>query len=314
MKKSFKSIVLGGAFLFGLSMFLTSCEDVLGKWEKPVPQVPTEVVEEAKVLGAALDEGAEVVVTYTVGNKQYKATFTKGAGDTYTLVKNEEISPATARAMTRTANPFSIVPTGDDANGNIDLKLVGGNLVLTVKTAAGLPIFEAQMNVTSGEITVVNTNAGGVDCKIGSFSAKGEEIKDIKNPEMLSVIIVLKGNQYPIKYKENETWADVIERYKTLGEGLVEIAATEENYITVKFSKPLIMNQLKGLYPNATEEELERAYFNESLLLPFYLVKNLPPTARAFTRWAYSPDDFVKSTDTVGTQATYYLTDDAPQN
>ena len=37
MKKSFQTILLGSAFLFGLSMFLTSCEDILGEWSKPTP-------------------------------------------------------------------------------------------------------------------------------------------------------------------------------------------------------------------------------------------------------------------------------------
>lgn len=35
MRQSFKSMILGGAVLFGLSMCLTSCEDILGHWERP---------------------------------------------------------------------------------------------------------------------------------------------------------------------------------------------------------------------------------------------------------------------------------------
>ena len=41
MRQSFKSMILGGAVLFGLSMCLTSCDpyldDVLGHWERPTP-------------------------------------------------------------------------------------------------------------------------------------------------------------------------------------------------------------------------------------------------------------------------------------
>lgn len=36
MKQSIK-LLLGGAFLFALPMFLTSCEDILGEWSKPTP-------------------------------------------------------------------------------------------------------------------------------------------------------------------------------------------------------------------------------------------------------------------------------------
>ena len=36
MKQSIK-LLLGGAFLLSLPMFLTSCEDILGEWDKPAP-------------------------------------------------------------------------------------------------------------------------------------------------------------------------------------------------------------------------------------------------------------------------------------
>ena len=35
--KRILSKLLGGALLFGLTMSLTSCEDILGHWEKPTP-------------------------------------------------------------------------------------------------------------------------------------------------------------------------------------------------------------------------------------------------------------------------------------
>ena len=41
MKQSFKSMMLMGAFMFSLLLCLTSCEDVLGHWEKPTPVTPT---------------------------------------------------------------------------------------------------------------------------------------------------------------------------------------------------------------------------------------------------------------------------------
>ena len=41
MKQSFKSMMLMGAFLFSLLMCFTSCEDILGHWEKPVPVIPS---------------------------------------------------------------------------------------------------------------------------------------------------------------------------------------------------------------------------------------------------------------------------------
>ena len=41
MKKNFGKLCLGGVLLFSLSMSLTSCEDILGHWEKPVPNTVT---------------------------------------------------------------------------------------------------------------------------------------------------------------------------------------------------------------------------------------------------------------------------------
>ena len=41
MKQSFKSMMLMGAFLFSLLLCFTSCEDILGHWEKPTPATPS---------------------------------------------------------------------------------------------------------------------------------------------------------------------------------------------------------------------------------------------------------------------------------
>ena len=41
MRHSIKSTMFVGAFLFGLLMCFTSCEDILGHWEKPTPVTPT---------------------------------------------------------------------------------------------------------------------------------------------------------------------------------------------------------------------------------------------------------------------------------
>lgn len=262
--------------MLALPLFVTSCEDVLGHWEKPTPVnvVPETVVEEAKVLGAALDEGAEVVVTYTVGTKQYKATFTKGAGDTYTLVKNEDITPAPARAMTRIVEP-TYTPS-------LELSADGTQLVLKVVkdgTEPPAPILEAYMDIKTGETCVFQFADG-------SFDVSGFKINDeqpaITNPYNKQVKITSPSVSITvyINYKEGETWKDVYDRFAGLNHQQFDI--DEEGYIYL------------------------------SLETKYYLVKNLPPTARAFTRWAYTPEAFVKSTDTVGTQDTYYLTTQVP--
>lgn len=274
MKKVFRTL-LGGAFLLALPLFVTSCEDVLGHWEKPTPVnvVPETVVEEAKVLGAALETGAKVTVTYTIGTKQYKATFTK-TGDTYTLDSVEDITPAPARAMTRGSAP-TYTPS-------LEVSADGTQLVLKVVkdgTEPAVVYLEAYMDVKTGETCVLQFADG-------SFDVSGFKINDeqpaITNPYNKQVKITSPSVSITvyINYKEGETWKDVYDRFAGLNRQQFDI--DEEGYIYL------------------------------SLETKYYLVKKLPPTARAFTRWAYTQDDFVKSTDTVGTQDTYYFTTQAP--
>jgi hypothetical protein len=299
MKHSIKFGLMGGMILFCLSMCLTSCEDILGKWEKPVPQVPETVVEEAKVLGEALEAGATVTINYTVKNQSYIAIFQKNSDDTYTLISNTA-APATTRAMTR--GLAQLVTTGDGATvgDKVQLKLVGNKLVLIVKAYTGTPLFEAQMNVAGGEVTVTNTNALGINGSIGSVSV-GDDTKDIKNPEMQSVNIVTNRElSYAIKYSKenNETWADVAKR----SDEWIEITTTTDGYVSVKFSKKLVTETIIG--EGATPEQAETGY-NTYFAGAFYLTSYRPSNTRAMTR-AIAPT-YVMATDAVGAYDTYSL-------
>ena len=304
--KKILSKLLGGLLLLGIFVSLTSCEDILGKWEKPVPQVPSTVVEEVKLLGAALEKGATVTINYKAGTTEYIATFEKGDGDAYTLISNYK-KPSAARAMTRSVS--SIVSEGDGASlgDKMQLKLVGDNLLFSVKTIVDSPLFEALINVVSGEVTVHNTNALGYDCTIGVFSVN-DEPQNIKNSEMQSVK-VLTGNDlsFAVKYIDGESWADVTKR----NDEWIEITATTDGYVSVILSKQLIIETLKGEAgesPNA--EQLENAY-NTKFSGTFYLYdkKKVYLDSRAGTRavepsYTYTP---IKSTDAVDGSKTYVL-------
>ena len=297
MRHPIKSTMFVGAFLFGLLMCFTSCEDILGKWEKPVPQVPETVVEEAKVLGEALEAGATVTINYTVENQSYIAIFQKNSDDTYTLISNTA-APATTRAMTR--GLAQLVTTGDGATvgDKVQLKLVGNKLVLIVKDYTGIPLFEAQMNVAGGEVTVTNTNAIGINGSIGAVSINDQE-KGIKNPEMQSVIIQNSDVSYAVKYSEGETWANVVDRYKN--NESVEITTTTDGYVSIKFSKEIVVNALmaNGYRETAAESEYTNEYSGS-----FYLTEGAS-NARAMTRAARST--YVKATDAVGAHDMYRL-------
>ena len=283
---------------------LTSCDNIVGEEDNPAPAVPSSVVEDARVLGAALEAGATVSVTYSIAGTQYVATFQKNADDTYTLISNTAAASG-SRAGTRTSGPDYTVPTGDAAAGKITLELVGDKLVLTVNAANGAPIFEAQMTVDGGEVTVLNTNGNGLDCTIGSVSV-GDQSKAIWNPVLETVNIEENnGLSYAVKYSEGDTWAEVVERYKDFD--LVEITETEDGYISVKFSKEFVVARLKAA---GDDDEQAEGTYEASYSVTFYLTTTDPNSlvagSRAGTRQVAAPT-FITPADEVGDASTYYL-------
>ena len=258
--KKIQTLLMAAAMMAGPFVF-TSCEDILGHWEKPAPAVitsdptPETVVEDARALGAALEAGAMVAVNYTVGTSSYVATFQKNSDDSYTLISNAKVSAA--RAVTRAADPPYTVPTGDGAaiGDKILLTLVGDQLVLTVKDTAGTPIFEAYLTIEAGKVVVINTNAGGLDCTIISVSVN-DQARDIKNTDMKSVKIEQGALSYFVKYSEGETWADVIKRYENIE--LVDISTTDLDYVSAQFSKELVVETLMA------EQEITQADAEDS--------------------------------------------------
>jgi len=298
MKNQSMKHFLGGMLLLAMPLMMTSCEgtldDVFGEWSRPTQKVPSSAEEDARVLGAALKTGAIVTINYSVGTKTYKATFTKNSDDSYTLNSNEDVTPSGARAMTRTAVAYT-VPTGNGTliGSNIQLVLVGGKLQLTVKDTQGTPLFVTQMNVEGGEVVVLNTNAGGIDCNVISVSADDKPL-EIKKHEMLSVNIEMEPIKYPVKFSEGETWADVAKRYDSFD--VVVIATTTDDYISVKFSKDFVVN---ALTEKGTEEVKAEKIYDSEYSATFYLI-NL------------DTDDYVKAVDPVDSKAHYSLGTTAP--
>lgn len=308
MRKLFQKL-LGVALIACITLSLSSCEELFGEWSKPVP---ASVVQEAKVLGAALETGATVTVNYSVGSKNYVATFIKNSDDSYTLISNVYVSGA--RAMTRDADPAFTVPTGDASTvgSNIQLVLVGGKLQLSVKDTNGTPLFEAQMNVEGGEVVVLNTNAAGIDCSVGSLSVN-DQPQPIKNPEMKTVnltmdLLMNHSFSYAVKYSQenNDTWAAVVDRYKNLD--VVEIKPIND-YISVKFSKDMVINLL---IEQGADQQFAEAMYISTFSKTLFLTTSSASDARAMTRSDATATDFVKMTDPVDATLTYSLTVMAP--
>lgn len=321
MKKLLKSI-LEGALLLVLPLCLTSCEgtldDIFGEWDKPTPQVPASVVEDARVLGAAEAKGAIVTVTYTVGSTTYTAKFEKGDGDNYTLISNTK-GAAAARAMTRAAGD---VPEGDASAVGDKVKLVleGGKLKLIVKDANDAPLFEAHIGIEGGETAIINTNALNINCKIANIVVNDDK-KEIKNPEMQEVTITFDYEitigtevcyakfQYVVQYSDGEKWADVIARYKNCEHG--EIGTNDDGIISISFKKDIATGVIKKAVSalSVTDDVIDNLATTVSQI-KFYLYtkEEVYLSARALTRSSmtnkYTP---VKSTEAVDGSKTYIL-------
>lgn len=293
MKFSIKSMIFGGTLLFVLSMCFTSCEgaldDILGEWSKPTPQVPSNVVEEAGVLGAALKTGAKVAITYTVGAKTYKATFTKNSDDSYTLDSNEEITPSSTRGMTRAFESSFIVPvgTGGFIGDRIQLVRRPEKLNFFVFSSTNVPLFKAELRISDGKADVTNLNGANIDCAIKGVDVNGAQI-NVQIPEKLSVKITKSNISYAVKFSEGDTWADVAESFKE--NDMVKIATTTDDYISVNLSRDFVVSALKAA--GETQEDAETLY-NSTYSDTFYLF--------------IGSGTYVKSTDEVGPEDSYTL-------
>ena len=317
--------ILGGVLLFCLILSLTSCEELFGEWTKPVP---ASVVQEAKVLGAALEVGATVTVNYSVGAKNYVAKFTKNSDDSYTLISNTYISGA--RAMTRAAAPAT-VPEGDASTvgDKVKLVVVGGKLKLIVKDTNDAPLFEANMNIDGGEVAIINTNALGLNCTIGSV-AVNDDTKAIKNPEMQKINVNFTYNltspvaltltfDYAVQYINGEKWSDVVARYKDCEHG--EIGTTEDDYLNITFEKTIAKEVITKAVADAGATSLVDentidliATTVSQIKLYLYTQEEVVLTTRAMTRdaapsYKYTP---VQSAETIDANKTYVLLTKVP--
>ena len=274
MKKTIQTLMMA-VTLLALPLTFTSCEDILGKWEKPVPNT---VVEEAKVLGAALETGATVSITYTISGTSYIATFTKNADDTYTLVSNVEATAST-RGLTRTLKISAISPSLI-LQGHVNFKPASPPVlqVLNFKVielaTTPTPLIEVSLDVESGA-EIKKTLAAG--CAIMSLS-----INDVEAPVTmqtpLSFGVIIRENpttRIMVSYNNNEGWKEIIYRYKE--SDYIHFYEDDDHYISIRVNKN-----------------------NDN----YYLVRNNTP-----------PYTYVKSNDQIitgGDNISYYITDVTP--
>ena len=86
MKKNFSKLLLGGALLCGLSISLTSCEDILGHWERPASNTGTP---------GGGDGGGSSAVSVTNIKLSQSMKVIKWGGDAFTITATVTPSDAT---------------------------------------------------------------------------------------------------------------------------------------------------------------------------------------------------------------------------
>ena len=154
--KKIISKLMGGVFLFSLSMSLTSCEgaldDILGEWSRPGSEDPY-------VLSAALKEGALVSYTIIENGVEKVITFQKEGGK-YVL-----ISPASTRMHDVQENKRYTFDwnSDDDGSGNNGGTNNGGSggggtFVFNVITADGTPALTVVTRVVDASTQIATYN------------------------------------------------------------------------------------------------------------------------------------------------------------
>ena len=101
--KRILSKMLGGALLFSLTMSLTSCEDVLGHWEKPSPTPVTPTVEEVikygfKVTDLAGVDRTEAVTSLKMSNEDGSLVVKAEVSAGKITIKNTDLTAASFTA------------------------------------------------------------------------------------------------------------------------------------------------------------------------------------------------------------------------
>ena len=162
MKKLFSKLCVGGVLLFSLSMSLTSCEDVLGHWEKPVPVTPS------------VTPAEKVAVTSITLNK---ATAPMLIGGTETLTV-ETVAPdnATDKTVTWTSDNTAAA-TVDESTGAITGVAAGtATITATAKDGSGVTATcTVYVGLLSGKFTI-NASGDQIQFAQGNLQAKTDNL------------------------------------------------------------------------------------------------------------------------------------------
>ena len=115
MKQSFKSMMLMGAFLFSLLLCFTSCEDILGTWDKPAPAVVTPSEPETPSVAPAATITTAPTATADVKAGSTTELVTAGVADGGTMmykVTNDNTKPTSTDGFDATVPTAATLAAG----------------------------------------------------------------------------------------------------------------------------------------------------------------------------------------------------------
>lgn len=203
--KSIISKFLGAVLLLALPLSFTSCEDILGTWDKPVPaDIPPAVI----TLKNALDAGAQVQISYKIGDTPHTATFLK-EGDVYNLVGDG--NPEEQMLTYDEANNRLIFNYLDDVSGFYVFFDIATASFLEVNTYGDLSSFDGNITIQGTTITLPN-----ICPKVATIA--------VKNTGTSAVDF-----NFYINYAEGDTWQNVIDRLASYGFTTFFISINPEN-------------------------------------------------------------------------------------
>ena len=213
MKQAIKTLMMGGVMM-ALPFMFTSCEDILGHWEKPTPSVEEMLTN----LGAALEEGALVTITYTVDGVTYTSTFKK-VGDDYV----EQSTTSAARALTR-----------GGASVKAELHYI------TVTNTLNVIVFESAKVVLNAEISCADASC------TTTYSSNGSSLQNAKvnsrqvqitYETALALVFRTTGGKElgTVYYNEGDTWQYVYKKQSENGHMVIQIIDADADDILEVF-------------------------------------------------------------------------------
>lgn len=254
MKQTIKSLMMG-AMMMALPFLFTSCEDILGHWEKPTPATPT-VEELLTNLSSALEEGALVTITYTVDGVTYTSTFKK-VGDEYV----EQSTTAASRALTRAGTSVQAQLQYMPSTAVFNVLVFQDNKVVL------------NLDINSNDGTYAQTFGDGAELIGAEVGGKPVSITDNNDGN----IKVIKGDNDlgAVGYKTGETWSDLYDKQSKNGHMVIQTddaggviysngGETGQLYNDAGFSDPVkpTDNISKDVYVEAKTITYQEAYWN----------------------------------------------------